>query len=531
MGTLVPQPDGSVRVHKAALFKILHGPEETREPEGYEIHADPALRFHQSDARIRIVSAPARTSKSLSAAYEALERCVPSFTSDLKYPTGGSRLIWIVMPHYGLHKEFDYMWREIVDWKSFGFFGAKVVEKAYSPNQGNLRIKILWGKDPEGYPVYTTIDGKSATNPESLQGEQVHFCVVAETGEIDRKIWDRYLATRCDEAVWPTTPKASAAWIKEFIEFADRNPAADIESIQYTPHCNPYFDWSNFWREHARAESRVHGRILTEPREHDCFDPATSCQAMKDDFFGEQFGGLWTYESDRVLPFRESGEFSHVVDALPDWMAFSRRYIAIDYGYADAAVALWLAVGPDGTVIVYRELYERRMASWDFAQRVREISTRAGERIEWVVGDPQQPVMNQALRRYDLPVFDIRKAETRDRKAGHARIVDYLSHDPLIGRPMLFVHKGCERSIREWRSLRRKEGIDADVWENRAIVGDDHAYDALRYGLMSLPKRTSFDEGEARFEAYLRDVKRRANLQPREKSLSGPIPHQTQAVA
>lgn len=524
MGNLVQNRDGSYRVAKAALFRMLHGPEETATPQGYEIHADPVLRFHQSRARIRIVSAPARTSKSLSAAYEALERAMPSFRDDAKgkpHPVG-SRLLWIVMPHYGLHKEFDYLWREIVDWKCFSPFGTKVVEKAYSPNQGNLRIKILWGKDPEGYPVYTTIDGKSATNPESLQGEQVHFAIVAETGEIDERIWDRYLATRCDEVVWPTTPKASAAWIRRFIDFAEQHPGADVDPIQYTPHCNPHFDWENFWREHARAESRVLDRIETEPHGHDCFDPATDCKALKDDYFGEQFGGLWTYESNRVLPFRDAGERSHVLQDLPPWFAGARRYIAVDYGYADAAVALWGAVGSDGTVVLYRELYEQKMASWDFAKRIRELSENARERIEWVVGDPQAPQMNEMLRRHGLPVWGEReKAATRDRQAGHARIVDLLSTDPVLKRPMLFVHQNLTRTIREWRSLRRKEGIDADVWEERAIVGADHAYDACRYLLMSLPRTDPALEGEAAMRTYLRWL-RKPSGRPAERALAGP---------
>lgn len=435
---------------------------------------------------------------------------------------GRPRLSWVIGPTFPTNKEFDYLWTMFAmrlspatgrQHRLGKLFPYRIEKgKAYSPSQGHMRIPIFWGNDRFGNPVRWIIEGKSATNPQSLQGEEVDDWIQSEAAEQPRDIWNRYGATRARRAVFPTTPKMTGAWLKELIEWSDArthtagcsasecSPDCEkgqlgLEWFQFTPHSNPAYDWSKFWQEHQLAESRVVGAIRTAQHAHDCFDPATECSAMKDPAFAEQFGGKWTFDADRVLPFRWNHDHGpcHVLHKIPDWFHAARYYVACDHGYTDPAAVLWAAIGTDGTILLYREIYESGMDPRSMVNRIVETSERFGETISMYVPDPQRPEVAKVLRELNLPLAALRSADIRDRAAGHARLVEALSIDPDLGRPRLFVLSeragggfGCPRTISEWKVLRRKPG-NANEFSTAAFAGEDHAFDAARYLLMASP--------------------------------------------
>jgi hypothetical protein len=213
---------------------------------------------------------------------------------------------------------------------------------------------------------------------------------------------------------------------------------------------------------------------------------------MRDPWFGEQFGGLWTGESERVLPFTEA---MHVTHEAPAWFEYCRRYVSVDYGFNDACVAHWYAVGPDGAVIIYREIYAQKLNPERFVDEITERTEAAHERIEWAVGDPAKPEVADIMRRRGLQLIVRNKNAMRDRAAGLLQMVDYLSVDPRIGGPRLRVASeawgpgyGCPKTILEWKMLRRKHS--RDEFAAGALSGADHAYDACRYFLQSMPRNT-----------------------------------------
>ena len=133
------------------------------------------------------------------------------------------------------------------------------------------------------------------------------------------------------------------------------------------------------------------------------------------------------------------------------------------------------------------------------------MTLRHGEQIEYYVSDPRKFDMERYFRERGLPVWARDKNAMSDRKSGHARIVDYLSIDPDLGRPKLFVLSdsvqrmpltidgsdpqfGCPMTIGEWRGLRRKPGVVSDEFSEAAMLGRDEAYDVTRYFLASRPE-------------------------------------------
>jgi hypothetical protein len=71
-----------------------------------------------------------------------------------------------------------------------------------------------------------------------------------------------------------------------------------------------------------------------------------------------------------------------------------------------------------------------------------------------------------------------------DRELGKQLLVSALSTDPATNRPKLFLSHRCKHTIREWQSLRYREG-SRDENSLTAFKGSDHAYDAARYGIVA----------------------------------------------
>jgi hypothetical protein len=511
------------RYPKPLIWPFL-GETEGGVAQGYQPRTMDVLRFHRSQARIRIVSAPARTSKSYAGAYDALPDVMPTYEAvpgkSGKYrpvaPQVGQNTIlcWIVAPDYNTMKEFDYLYRELVHRHRSHQLPYKILRTGYSPKQGNLVIELSWGKDREGVEIKTLIEGKSATNPESLQGEEVDLWIQSEAADQPEKIWARYGKTRARRAMFPSTPKIAGAWLKALIDWSEEVahlptcgalcapdcPVVElgIESFTFTPYANPTFDWVRYWQEHAVAEAAVAGKRVTADRGHDCFDVATGCLAMRDQWFAEQFGGRWTFEADRVIPFKWMpmfpGDWCHVRHEAPEWLYGAKHFVAIDYGFTDPASVLWYAQGPDNQICIYREIYESGLDVVELVERVVETSRRYGERIEFYVGDPSKPEVAKVYQKFGLPILTERnKNATRDRAAGHLRLVAALAPDAQTGIPRLTVLSeraglgyGCPKTIQEWKQLRRRRD-SSNEFSQTAILGADHSYDNARYLLSAIP--------------------------------------------
>lgn len=466
---------GNLLQKKALLFRWV----------GYRVYAPEVKAFHESQAHMRIVSAPARTSKSYSAFFDALGFIFPDLEPEARRPIGPAlRLGWIVAPDYKTSKEWDYAWDTLVDRREQNRFGYTLERAVNNPTQGNMEIRIHWGKGPDGNPRRSVVECKSATSERSLQGEQVYWAIMSEAAEQEERILSQYLATRVTRSiVLPTTPKLKAEWIYKRILDSETYPDLGIEHFTYTPHANPEYDWENYRREEKRAALRSRGI------------------ASKDPWFAEQFLGQWTFASERTFPFRErlgpNGEASHIMGELPFWFETAPRYVATDYGYSDRAAAGWYAVGPDETVVLYKELYEQKLSAEAFVRKIRERSH--GERIRWFLGDPKKPEVTALLRQHGLPIWEGNRKKLADRAAGFMRLADYLEDDPATGRPKLYFLSSCDNAIREFKSFRFKGG-NKDEFAWQAYKGADHLVDCTRAILLAGMASDPFHPASNSFE-------------------------------
>lgn len=146
---------------------------------------------------------------------------------------------------------------------------------------------------------------------------------------------------------------------------------------------------------------------------------------------------------------------------------FRRIIIGADVGYTNPMALLWIGETTDGKYIIYREYYKRGRTYDEVAKYIRANMGGA----EAVVYDPSAATFSAALRKVGIPT---RQPAIRDVMFGIQRVKALLE-----GR-QLYITPACENTIRELGVYAWKEGKDEPVKQ------DDHAMDAMRYGLSVL---------------------------------------------
>ena len=162
----------------------------------------------------------------------------------------------------------------------------------------------------------------------------------------------------------------------------------------------------------------------------------------------------------------------------------------MDWGFRDPCAVLWFAVAPGGRVYVYREYYERNVLSSETAKRIRLLTGE--EAIAYTAASPDAWQCRGMNASGDLSGMSIAEVFAHGgvpliradnaRIAGWQRVREYLA-EADDGEPKLVIFRNCENLIRTLPMLAFDERFTEDV------SGDceDHAPEALRYGLMSRP--------------------------------------------
>ena len=188
--------------------------------------------------------------------------------------------------------------------------------------------------------------------------------------------------------------------------------------------------------------------------------------------------------------FREWRRDKHVCEPF-DIPAHWRRFRAMDWGYNDPCCVLWFAVGPDGHIYVYDEHYQSALLATDVSKIIKEKTGLS--RVSYTVASPDMWSKRGAILKTDGGFAGENIAEVfmksgvpvtpadNSRIVGWQRVREYLRDAP-DGVPYLQVFSTCENLIKYMPLLQFDDHNRED-----AADGNDHAPEALRYGLMSRP--------------------------------------------
>ena len=184
--------------------------------------------------------------------------------------------------------------------------------------------------------------------------------------------------------------------------------------------------------------------------------------------------------------FAEFATDVHVIPPfeLPNWW---ERVKGIDYGYAAESCCLWGAIDPDDkTIIIYRELYRKGLTGEALADTItqmeeNEIKSIPGvlDTAAWARTGYTGPTIGETLVNRG---HKLRRAD-KNRIAGKTQIHEYLRQREA-GRPRLQIFSNCVNLIKELQGIPLSTTNPEDVDTKAA----DHAYDALRYMIMSRPR-------------------------------------------
>ena len=163
------------------------------------------------------------------------------------------------------------------------------------------------------------------------------------------------------------------------------------------------------------------------------------------------------------------------------------RVKGIDYGYASESACIWGTVDPsDGTLIIYRELYRKGLTGVDLGQLITQMELQDPYSVQgvldtaaWARTGTTGPTVGESLVRAG---HKLRRAD-KNRIQGKIQIHEYLRIQQS-GRPRLQIFNNCPSLIRELQSI----PLDRSNPEDVDTHAPDHAYDALRYLIMSRPR-------------------------------------------
>lgn len=192
--------------------------------------------------------------------------------------------------------------------------------------------------------------------------------------------------------------------------------------------------------------------------------------------------------------FPEFSRKLHVIepfDIPSDW----RKFRACDFGYGSASGVLWFAVTPEEELIIFHELYTKKVLAQDLADMVVEIDRMYG-RVSYGVldsscwhqrGNPGPSIAEVMIAQgCSWRPSDRSKGS---RVAGKNEVHRRLQVDEYTERPRMMIFDTCTNLISQLPVL----PLDANNPDDVDTKSEDHLYDALRYGCMSRPKSTAWD--------------------------------------
>lgn len=311
-----------------AIPRVLRKDVYFRETNYYPFPAQATI--HYDTTRNRALSNGRRWGKTLLGGKEAEVTCFS--LNKLKQPQRG----WIVGPNYSdCEKEF----RVIYD--SLKALGVDEVSRKFLRNvdNGNMHIATNWG---------WTIECRSAAHPESLVGEGLDFVLLVEAGRLLRKTFTEYIRPALsDKRGW-----SLMTGVPEI---------ATDSSLLYWGYQRGQMSHRKTW---ASWQMPSWTNTVVFPGGRNDPEILEAEEDLTEDEFNRQYGGEFVDRVGRVMQEWDDDVHYKRLRYNPNWPLYG----AVDYGYTNLFVFLWIQVDPFGNVYVIGETCKTLTDAEDMAE-------------------------------------------------------------------------------------------------------------------------------------------------------------------
>ena len=384
--------------------------------------------MHASTARFRLVVGGRRSGKSKSLLHEELRHCLETEEG----------LAWWVAPTYAEAREIGF--------EEFLHIYPSIQPVVQNLHRANMRVEFT-----NGSKLYF----KGADRRDSLRGRGLTFCVLDEAAFLPRDIWHKILrpalADRHGRAAMGTTPNGRN-WIFDLFE---------IES-----------SWDKFmW------PTRVNPLITEEELDE------MAAEMSETDYRQEILAEFVTRSGQVYDDFNEENK----IDLFKPDTALHEIYIGADFGYANPAAILFLAVDHRTNIVVqWEEIYGARMTIAQIEAQITGKLAAAGLSARHVTAIYTDPAGNaEEITSGISPVDELRKTYQVFNKGteiapGLALVRSFIRNTK--GERRFFVTKNCVNSIKSYEGYTYPDSKIDVINETPLKDGiHDHACDALRY--------------------------------------------------
>lgn len=427
-----------------------------------DYHPHPRQRlFHESEARFKVPVCGRRFGKTFMGAREV--------EPVLMMP---NKRVWIVGPTYDLgEKEFRIIWNDMLI--KLGLGRQKEIRRSYAKKQGDLSIEFPWG---------TRLEVRSADRPENLVGEGLDYVIMAEAAKHQEDTWSRFirpaLTDRRGKATFSTTPEGQN-WVYKIWKMGRDPNEPDFESWQFPSWDNP----------HIYPLGRNDPEMLLTVR------------TTSPEVFAQEYAADFTSFAGKI--YSEWDESAHVqqVKFNPAWP----NYIAFDWGFAAPMAAVEFQVDPWGKVHVWREHYKSRMRLRDYLQELKNRQQPDGYRLDLTFGDAADPEAVVTVSEDFHPCYADPRSKSGSKDGtlqsgwregvelvqGLLKLQETGETDEFGApeyEPFMTVDHSCINLINEFNNYRVADATKGKDPREQNHKKDDHALDALRYGLMHIFK-------------------------------------------
>ena len=361
------------------------------------------------------------------------------------YASQPNKRIWLVGLSYD---KADLMFREV--WQKMVVGHSNDIIRA---SEKERVIKFKWN---------TTVEAKSADNPDSLVGEGLDLLIIDEAAKVKRKIWDMYLSPtlsdRKGKAIFITTPEGFN-WVYDLYLLGK-------DDELWESHQAPS------WDNHFAFPLGKSDQFLLERKRN-----------MAKEVYEQEYGAKFTSFAGRVYPFERDldvGKFPY----NPNFPT----YCSIDFGYRMPAVG-WFQIHRVGGIwhinMIDEIIHETNIKTDTLAEKI--LSKKYNVRRYY--GDPAgMQAQGQSglgdieiFRRKGIKIFTKRDKVSRSIASGVSHVRGFIEN--AQNERFFHINEKCTgimMDLENYRYPEPKEG--ADLKPEPVKDGyHDHGCDMIRY--------------------------------------------------